>query len=78
MLFYVDYSVEDATECEKKLKTLAILKSATMLIPKPILVSTRKRIRGDPLTYRTYLRSSDIDIPADKSSKRKRIEFRKL
>ncbi|PHZ07179.1 uncharacterized protein RHIMIDRAFT_316939 [Rhizopus microsporus ATCC 52813] len=72
MLFYVDYSVENAKKCEKKIEDLGDFEICYNVDPKqPILVSIQ-RIRGDPLTYRTYLHSSDIP---DKSLKRKRIEF---
>ncbi|KAI8326788.1 hypothetical protein BD560DRAFT_361671, partial [Blakeslea trispora] len=72
MLFYVDYSEENAMKCEKRIKDLGDFEICYNVDPKqPVLVS-KQRIRGDPLTYRTYLRSSDIP---DESSKRKRIEF---
>ena len=75
MLFYVDYSEENAKKCEKKIENIGDFDICYNVDPKhPVLVS-RQRIRGDPLTYRTYLRSGDIP---DKNSKRKRIEFRKL
>ncbi|KAI9017929.1 hypothetical protein CLU79DRAFT_762270 [Phycomyces nitens] len=72
MLFYVDYSVENAKKYEKKIEDLGDFEICYNVDPKqPILVSIQ-RIRGDPITYRTYLSSSDVP---DKGSKRQRIEF---
>lgn len=43
----------------------------------PVLVS-KKRIRGDPMTYRKYLECIDSSLEQSKSEKRQRIELRKL
>lgn len=75
MLFYVDYSVENAKKCEKKIEDFGDFEICYNVDPKQSILVLKQRIRDDPFTYRTYLHSGDMP---DENLKRKRIEFREL
>ncbi len=61
---------------KKKIEHLSDFEVCYNMDPKQSILGSKQRIRGDPITYRTYyLRSCDIP---EETQKRKRIEFRKL